>query len=364
MIENENLLPMLLSKIIKIEDRNNNEIKFKKIDYVIKRRKFSSNKAVVILIDGIELKSNFFRNLFVTYKCRCGRNIKILFVKYIKKTHYWCQHCCQDPSFKEHFKANDIIRGKIIKQKRIIPNFYTLPLNKQNEYWKNHLKYEEFCQWLPFLVRINDKKIEDYKTIKYIPVIETYKNQIKYTSKVSFNNGKTFESLYSVSLKCSYCGKIFKKHLCNLRTENINDIRCGTCKLSNHIYKLKKYKDTSLTYQSNTEKEFLDKCFKYNIKVKNGLEIPYVFNNKKRTYISDYFLPDYKIIVELKGKNKFYRDDLKSGKIKAKNDAASNFCKKNNLKFKFIFTEDIDNFILSLLNERDSQLESNVSRIG
>lgn len=59
MIENENLLPFLLSKITKIEDKNNNEIKFNKIDYVIKKRKFSSNKSVVILIDGNELKCNF-----------------------------------------------------------------------------------------------------------------------------------------------------------------------------------------------------------------------------------------------------------------------------------------------------------------
>lgn len=96
----------------------------------------------------------------------------------------------------------------------------------------------------------------------------------------------------------------------------------------------------------------------------NGYEIPYYFNGKQRTYVSDYFLPDYKIVLEIKGRNKFYRDNLKSGKLQAKNNAALNFCKENNLIFKFIFAEEIDNFILSLLNERDSQSESNVSGIG
>lgn len=364
MVENENMLPILLSKIIKIEDKENNEIKFNKIDYVIKKRKHSTNESVVIYIDNQELKCGYFRSLYVTYKCRCGRNVKMLFMKYIKKSHYWCQHCCQDTSFKEHYRANDIIKGKKTQEKRIIPDFESISTKEQENYWKNHLRKDEFNYWLPYLVKINNKEILDKTQIKYLDVVKNYNNQKRYTSKVSFDDGNKYEGFNSVSLKCSCCGKVYNKHIFNLRTENINNPECGFCKLCNHQYKIRKYKDTCLTYQSKTEEYFLNKCFENNIKVMNGYEIPYEFNGKERTYISDFYLPDYKILLEIKGRNKFYRNDLASGKLTAKNNAASKFCNENNLIYQFVFGEDIDNFILALLNERDSQSIGNAIGIG
>lgn len=60
----------------------------------------------------------------------------------------------------------------------------------------------------------------------------------------------------------------------------------------------------------------------------NGYEIPYIFNDKQKTYISDFFLPEYKIVLELKGNNRFYKNDLETGKINAKNKAAIQFVMK------------------------------------
>ena len=95
----------------------------------------------------------------------------------------------------------------------------------------------------------------------------------------------------------------------------------------NTTYPIRKYKNTNITYQSGIEKEFLDFCFNNGIKVENGKEISYQFNGKMKTYITDFYLPKIKYIIELKSKNKFYRDDLKSGKIEAKNSAANTYAK-------------------------------------
>lgn len=265
MVKNENILSTLLDKIIKIEDKENNEIKFNKIEYVIKQRKYSLTKSIVIIIDGRELSSKYFRSLYITYKCRCGRNVKMLFMRYITKPKYWCKHCSQDTSFKDHFKAHDIERKKKVLVKRKIQNFEDLPNEEKQKYWVHHLTKNEFMSWLPYIVRINDKEF-DIKNVVYDDVVKNYNNQCKYTSKVSIDNGNKFISLRSISLRCSCCGKIFNKHPDNLKKLSKDKIECTYCKFSNYTYKIRKYKNTSITYQSNLEKEFLDKCFENHIK--------------------------------------------------------------------------------------------------
>lgn len=64
-----------------------------------------------------------------------------------------------------------------------------------------------------------------------------------------------------------------------------------------------------------------------------------------------FFLPDLKIVVELKGNNQYYRQDLKNGKLAAKNKAAEKFCKANGLRYRFVLDEYIDDFILTLLSK-------------
>ena len=38
----------------------------------------------------------------------------------------------------------------------------------------------------------------------------------------------------------------------------------------------------------------------HNIEVINGFKINYIYNNKKKRYIVDYYLPKLKILVEIK----------------------------------------------------------------
>ena len=98
-------------------------------------------------------------------------------------------------------------------------------------------------------------------------------------------------------------------------------------------------------------------CKSKNIKIVNGFEIEYLFKNKKHIYVSDFYLPNYKMLIEIKSRNHFYRNDKKSGKIKAKINAANEFYNKNGLKFYMLFDEDIEKFINNLINtskEKDS----------
>lgn len=347
MVKNGNILPLLLSKIIKLEKPNGEEIKFTKIDFEVKRRKYSSNECVVILVDNKELSCKDRKTCYATSICRCGRKNKILLHKYIAKQKYWCQHCYQDRSFKDSFIANCLGKIKKPQIQREIIDFDKQSNEFQQKYWETHLHKEEFYKYLPYIYGINGEKIDDINKVIYFENSKNYTNQKIYSSQISLD-GKKFKSLRSIELQCSVCSKIFSIHPINIRKRDLSNIKCQNCNFSNYVYQVRRYKNTLITYQSNLEKYFLDRCFENHIKVMNGYEIPYTWDNKQHTYISDFFLPDYKTIVEIKGNNQYYRKDLKTGKLQAKNNAAIDFSKENGLVFQLVMEENIDKFISSL----------------
>lgn len=343
----------LLSRIEKIFDKNNNEISFNKLELKYEKRPHSSSYSNILYIDNIACNGYEMKSYKVQYLCRCKRHIIILLHKYICKNRLNCMHCLQDRSFNDSVFTKPYELKKGIRKKEITNNikkFEDYDEKFKLEYLKNHLTENEFFNYLPFIFSINGKILNEniIKNIKY-KYYSPCNNQKKFTSKISFDNGLTFNSIKSVALQCSICGKIFNIHLINLRHKNINDIRCKGCIFSTKEYKIQLYKNTNITYQSLLEFEFLNKCFDLNIKVTNGFEIPYYFRNKLRTYISDFYLPEYKYIIEIKGSNPYYFEDVESGKLEAKNKAAENFANDNGMTFKFIL-DDLDIFFKKLLN--------------
>lgn len=71
-----------------------------------------------------------------------------------------------------------------------------------------------------------------------------------------------------------------------------------------------------LTYQGSYEKDFILK-YKDKIKIENGLSIEYYFNNEKKIYHSDFFIPEKNLIVEVKS-TYWYNKNLELCKAKEK----------------------------------------------
>ncbi len=360
----EEIFDILIKHILKIFDENNNEIKFSEIKIKETKLKYASNSSIHVYLDNnICLSSKETRKYRVLYKCRCGRENKILLCKYLLKRKIVCQHCLQDRTFEDHLDVQPYSIKKGLRSK--INN----NLNKQNNelifenmndefktnYYSNHLTNEEFFRYLPYMYQINNVIITP-KNIKLIRYLEHYptNNQFKFTAKVSFDNGITYKSIQNIKLQCSICKKIFNVHINNLKNKDLSNIKCKMCSLSNHRYNIKLFDESGLTYQSNPEKYFIEQCYKYNIKINNGLKIPYYFNNSNHIYNSDFYLPEYNYVIEIKSDNIWYRKDIESGKIKAKEQGVVEFGKLYNIKYKMLFDQDIDNFIKNILDERDS----------
>ena len=69
------------------------------------------------------------------------------------------------------------------------------------------------------------------------------------------------------------------------------------------------------------------------IKIENGKNFYYIFNDKKKIYISDFYLPEYNLIVEIKSSYTFNLD-------LEKNLAKYNSMKNINNSFNFLVIKD------------------------
>ena len=105
-------------------------------------------------------------------------------------------------------------------------------------------------------------------------------------------------------------------------------------------YAIKWYKTKfgySIKYQSIPELNLIKFMELNNIYIKNGPTIKYKYLSKIKYYHVDFETDKY--LIEIKGNHGWYRQDLKSGKIAAKNVAAEKYCKENNKDFKFIIVD-------------------------
>ena len=323
--------------IVAIFDENNNEIQFSSLCVKLYKSFRSSIESKILFIDDIPITGSKRNTYKVKFKCNCN-NYSIVALKYfLSKNIIQCNKCDQN---------------KRVKQKTIVSkkSFDSYSSEFQDSYWERHLHSEEFFNFINKIKSINHKEFNK-ETIIYYEHLSS-NNQSKFQSFISFDNGLTKESLKSVEFICDVCGNEVSAHPFNLRRQNSENMLCRHCKFNNLKFPIKKYND-SLTYQSLPELKFIELCFENNIQILNGFEIPYHFNGKDRTYISDFYLPEFKYIIEIKGENQFYKNDLESGRIKSKEEGAYKFGKQHGIEYKLIFDYEINDFIETLKSKNN-----------
>lgn len=349
----EELCEILCNHILALYDLDGNEIQYQKLE--IKREKYSKFGVLKnwLYVDGILLHPKKYK---VKYICRCGTENIIYLSKYLEKEILCCNKCSQSIKYgmtscnSKDYKSEEKI---ITNQHREIVDFENATEELKKQYYEIHLTPEEFYINLKYFVKINKREIneDNIQHIKYVYAVPT-NNYYGYSSKISFDDGQKYETLNEIYLKCSICGKPFKVHISNIRQKgDLNQAKCKKCNFTNHIYENKRYDNsTNLTYQSNLEKFFIDLIKAKGYEIENGPTILYFYRhwNKMREYLTDFYLPQFKIIVEIKGNNKWYKDDLKTGKFNDKCEAAQKYAEKHQMTFVVLFENDIEPFVDSL----------------
>ena len=123
---------------------------------------------------------------------------------------------------------------------------------------------------------------------------------------------------------------------------------CKDCAFSNKTFKVKSIfniERNKITYQSYPELKLISFCNYNGIVIENGPKIPYYFKGKHRMYIVDYYIPFYKIMVEIKDNHIWHKNQIDSGQWLMKQESAKKYAKQNNLKFKLVFTQYLDDFL-------------------
>jgi len=119
-------------------------------------------------------------------------------------------------------------------------------------------------------------------------------------------------------------------------------------KMIKNSFKIINYKNTPLYYQGTYEKDFLDKYFG-NFTIMNGKTILYEMKNKKMKYYSDFYLPDFNMIVEIKS-TIWYEKHFEKNLIKQKT------CIEQGYNFIFIIDKNYDVF-----NETIKELKKGIN---
>lgn len=352
--DSEKFFDLLEKSIISLESFDGETMTEKPFKLCYYKKKYSNIKApsLNIFYGDTPIDRNKFK---VTYKCLCGNISTIHLKKFLAKKTIVCSKCreteekrknhsilLRTKNFKEkiHKKVFEKIEDKINKS---IKEFNLESAEFIRNFYDKNLTIAEYNNIKDKIVGVNGISVLD-KKIEFVPIMRIG-NQTKYSQYILIDGIET--PFKNIKFKCDNCGDNFNTSRRPKEKINNKKILCQTCYFCNKIFKIRKYITIfgdELLYQSNLEKKFIEMCEKNNIKIFNGFKIDYFFKNKKRKYRVDFYLPEYKILIEIKDNHVWHRKQLDSGMWGAKQLAAEKYSEINNLKYNILFQEDLDEF--------------------
>jgi hypothetical protein len=242
----------------------------------------------------------------------CGKETKFRSIKY---NGYY--PCCSKKCVNKHrekiclqkYGVNNINQNNEIKIRRKKVNMEKLGVEypMQNENVKNKRKENYFNKHGIYHQMKDDKiknKIKNTNIKKYGTPCSLSNDSIKikrdktwlekYGTKYIFQSEKIKEKSKITCLK-------------KYGVENASQNHDIFIKQQKSSFIIKKYKDTNLLYQGSYELDFLNKYYN-ELQIENGKTIKYKYNNKEKSYHSDFFIPDLNLIVEIKNSWLYKRD--------------------------------------------------------
>lgn len=303
-----------------------------------------------IFIDGKFVSVR--RGWKIQYRCSCGAINTICGSKFLMKKSLSCNKCANtEERNKQHGKIlREIHQGlRQAQRTKLYISHIKYDFNSESDefkqrYYQSHLTIAEFNLIRRYIYSINNIVVEIESVVIFLPHEPCF-NHKKYRSMVNING--QIISFQNIKLKCPLCGEIFSISRPLKERFNKHNFDCKKCYFNNQIFNVKKY-DDNLTYQSNLELMFIEKCLNNNIKVINGGAIPYTFNGKDLKYYIDFYLPEYSYQIELKDMHIWHRNQVKSKKWLAKQNAAERYCEENNMKYFLLYPQDIEIFFKNL----------------
>lgn len=221
-----------------------------------------------------------------------------------------------------------------------IQEFERLSEKEQNTYFKTHLTMEDFQNIQPYIKGLRNNHIsgESFSRLEFIPVFKV-NNQMKFSSTFFDSSSGTFIKADQPIFICQECETEWRGKGLEIHKNKIK-VLCPGCKLCRKTFKIRHIKNLfgqKVSYQSKQELKFVLWCADNNLEVLNGPNLPYMFANSQHEYRVDFYLPELNFLIEVKDNHIWHKNQIQSGKWKAKVDAVkTNLIENNGAYAKFI----------------------------
>lgn len=325
---------MIVSEYVEINVNNANKKHFQALGYDITRK---------ILTVPIEHLTSGSHSKIVVSCDKCGAEKTKVYGDYLKNFNngnlYVCKDCQQFKTEKTNllkygFKCAS--QNKKTKEKATETNLerYGFICSSKNEEVKNKIKQTNLDKYGGTLLgsQIIKEKTKETLIKKYgvehISQNEEIKRRVKQIHQQKYGGMLLASKLLKEKSKQIMLERYGVENPAqNLEMQN---------KRSETALRLKRYKQTNLTYQGSYELDFLNRYFD-KIEIENGSTIRYKYENKNKVYYPDFFIPAYNLIVEIKS-SWWYNRFLEKNLLK------ENQCLKNGYQFIFIINKNYDDF--------------------
>jgi len=258
---------------------------------------------------------------------------------------------------------NDLSKGSGVKinvKCDICDNLYNITYNNYNNQIKKHNMYVCFscknhkskitnlekygCEWSLQNQNIKDKgkkTLLETIGVDNISKLQSIKNDRK-----NYFNNDNFKVKSKITLIKKYGvdnasksdlikSKKVRTCLKNFGVENPSQSVDIFEKSQKSGKKIKFHEETKLYHRGTYELDFLNYCYKYNIKIEKGPKIKYIINGRIKYYHSDFYLPKYNIVCEIKS-DYYFNKYIDINLIKKKYTLNSNY------NFLFIINKNYD----------------------
>jgi hypothetical protein len=345
-------------------------------DYELKKdiSKYSNTKIPIPRFYINEKSVGRSNNIKIEYKCiNCNElnNITLnLFVRKIQKNIIKCDKCKNNDTIKvknqsEFMKQNAklIIDKKYNKPQQIIKkrtinelieiandNFINMSDDFKKNYNNHNITLNEFNKIKHLIISFLNKKYDNLNDWEYINFWEI-NNQTKFVPMLYNQSNNIIEKICDIDIKCENCRNIYRCKTLNIY-KNCYKILCRDCNFSNKTFKIRSTNNINgnpIRYQSRLEYDFIDFCNSNNFIILNGPKLSYIYINKNKTYLVDFYIPDFNMIIELKDNHIWHKKQVEKGIFDLKNMVANKYASENNLTFRVIFANEMNNFKNSLL---------------
>jgi hypothetical protein len=293
----------------------------------------------MLKFDEIEITGNgktlsFYRNIGydLKYAEKIFIKIKDLIETSAMVVDCFCDICKSENRVKYYnyvgnIKRNGLYRcnecSKLIRSEKVKELFTNTEIKESIILKTKNTNLSKYGVDNPMLLDVNIKKSKNKKFDKYgdVNYNNGEKNKITCLGKYgvdSYSKTSDYKKKYKKTCNDRYgVDNVFKSAFIKQKIKNTLIEKYGVDnpmkflaffeKAQKSSIKKLKY-DKSITYQGSYELDFINYCISKNIKIENGPVIDYIHYNLNRKYYSDFYLPDYNLIIEIKSSWTFKRD--------------------------------------------------------